>query len=608
MTGVQTCALPIYSEVVNPYIDFENSPFRLQRSLQPWLRPVVEIDGRRVELPRLAGLSSFGAGGANGHMIVEEYVDDARAAPIADVPKLFVLSARKEQALRTMAVRLAERLRAEPSISLEDAAYTLQIGRVPMEFRIAFLAESREALLDALQTYGERGVIGKGAWSGRRDAAKRDPSTAARLEAAADRIEDWIRRNDLAALAQAWVDGAQVEWRCLHAPSVRRRISLPGYAFQRQRYWGPETSTVESVSVLHPLIDANVSTLEEQSFSKTFRPEEFYLRDHRLGDNRVLPGVVYLELALQAVRLAAPRQRAVALRDIHWLRPVIVNEAPQRIRISLQPKRDAIAFSVYAEHDESRAPYATGAIELTDEAASDAMVGWVDLDAVMRRSSVLDRNQVDAVFVSMGFVFGESFRVFDALYHNAEESLGLLHLPTIAGVRADDFVLHPALMDAAIRASLGVGGLSSAPTSINVPVRLGRIRIDGPLTDRVYAYCRRSPDTGIAQPLQCFDVLLCDADGRVRISIEQLVSTPAPQLALMARRAQSATAKQAPATVEHRDVARAVAPQPSQRIREVVAQEATPGVDGEAPRRATDRKSTRLNSSHSTLSRMPSSA
>ncbi len=59
----------INAEVLNPDIDFKQTPFKLQQELAEWKSPV--IDGR--EVPRRAGISSFGAGGANAHLIVEEF-------------------------------------------------------------------------------------------------------------------------------------------------------------------------------------------------------------------------------------------------------------------------------------------------------------------------------------------------------------------------------------------------------------------------------------------------------------------------------------------------------------------------------------------------------
>ncbi|WP_237706224.1 type I polyketide synthase [Ornithinibacillus scapharcae] len=63
----------LHADELNPLIDFANSPFYVQRELKEWSRPVLELSGMRKEYPRIAGVSSFGAGGANAHVIIEEY-------------------------------------------------------------------------------------------------------------------------------------------------------------------------------------------------------------------------------------------------------------------------------------------------------------------------------------------------------------------------------------------------------------------------------------------------------------------------------------------------------------------------------------------------------
>ncbi|MDT0869645.1 polyketide synthase dehydratase domain-containing protein, partial [Staphylococcus pseudintermedius] len=99
---------------------------------------------------------------------------------------------------------------------------------------------------------------------------------------------------------------------------------------------------------LHALIDANVSTLDEQVFAKTLGADEFFLRDHRLGEHCILPGVAALEMAIQAARLAAPAQRAVAVREVHWLKPVAVGAAPVAVRLGLTPESGALGFELYS--------------------------------------------------------------------------------------------------------------------------------------------------------------------------------------------------------------------------------------------------------------------
>ena len=94
----------LHAERLNPYIEFEKSAFVVNRELRAWERPVV--DGR--EQPRIAGVSSFGAGGSNAHVIVEEYVarEEERGSTREEV--VMVLSARTEEQLKEKARELVE--------------------------------------------------------------------------------------------------------------------------------------------------------------------------------------------------------------------------------------------------------------------------------------------------------------------------------------------------------------------------------------------------------------------------------------------------------------------------------------------------------------------
>src|SRR5262249_17537974 len=109
-------------------------------------------------------------------------------------------------------------------------------------------------------------------------------------------------RENLEALANLYVKGYNLDWELLHQGEAKQKISLPTYPFAKERYWVTTSEStftknvLQTVSSLHPFIDANTSTLEGQRFTKLLTGKEFYLNDHRVNNIPILPGVAYLEM------------------------------------------------------------------------------------------------------------------------------------------------------------------------------------------------------------------------------------------------------------------------------------------------------------------------
>jgi acyl transferase domain-containing protein/aryl carrier-like protein len=126
----------------NPAIDFANSPFYVNATLNEWTSNGT---------PRRAGVSSFGIGGTNAHVIVEE---SPRLDPAGSVRplQLLVLSARTDSALKTAAANLAQHLQQHPELNLADVAYTLQLGRKSFDHRLALVCSDLDDASAALET------------------------------------------------------------------------------------------------------------------------------------------------------------------------------------------------------------------------------------------------------------------------------------------------------------------------------------------------------------------------------------------------------------------------------------------------------------------------
>ena len=132
----------LHFSAANPAIDFANSPFFVSDKLQSW---------PQYGAPRRGAVSSFGIGGTNAHVILEE----APPPPQLQVERssawhLVLLSARTEFALETVTSRLANHLERSTD-SLADIAFTLQNGRKRFPFRRAFICQKRSEALEILR-------------------------------------------------------------------------------------------------------------------------------------------------------------------------------------------------------------------------------------------------------------------------------------------------------------------------------------------------------------------------------------------------------------------------------------------------------------------------
>ncbi|NCT68904.1 MAG: amino acid adenylation domain-containing protein [Rhodanobacteraceae bacterium] len=129
----------LHADRPNPAIDFARSPFVLNRELRDW-----QADG-----PLRAGVSAFGVGGTNAHVIVEEAPPRAESEP-AEGAYLLPLSARTPAALARAAQRLGEHLAARPQLNLADVAFTLAHGRKAFAQRAAIVADGLDAAIAQL--------------------------------------------------------------------------------------------------------------------------------------------------------------------------------------------------------------------------------------------------------------------------------------------------------------------------------------------------------------------------------------------------------------------------------------------------------------------------
>jgi amino acid adenylation domain-containing protein/non-ribosomal peptide synthase protein (TIGR01720 family) len=211
----------------NPHIPWGKLPIAVPTALTPW-----RAEGR----PRRAGVSAFGMSGTNVHVVIEEAPAAATRARGAVRPRhLFCLSAKGPEALRALAGTYRDFIVAHPDAAIEDACFTSGIGRAHFGQRLAIVCSGTADLAEGLGTFAAGGEQA-GILSGVRP-LQGAPHEAVplNLPAPGDTVEAWTAA--LERIGRAYVEGSPVDWDALNEGTGGRRIALPFYAFQRERYW-----------------------------------------------------------------------------------------------------------------------------------------------------------------------------------------------------------------------------------------------------------------------------------------------------------------------------------------------------------------------------------
>ncbi|MEU5958590.1 type I polyketide synthase [Streptomyces sp. NPDC047525] len=276
------------------------------------------------------------------------------------------------------------------------------------------------------------------------------------------------------SLAQLYVRGGAVDWDALFG--ARRRVDLPTYAFQRQRYWmdflaGSGTAEVSSAGLStpgHPLLGAVVDRpgTDELVFTGLWSLRTHsWLADHTVFGTVAVPTAVYLDLALSVGDFVG----CAAVEELSLDAPLILRgsgDVRVRVVVGAADETGRRCLDVYARPggDERAADgwsrHATGSLAPgtgpTAAGAEDArtLAVWPPAGAKQ-----LDIGGLYHSFADAGFDYGPAFRGLREVWRRDDELFATATLPTTADVLAEGgFALHPALIDSVLHAVV-VGGV-----------------------------------------------------------------------------------------------------------------------------------------------------
>lgn len=386
-------------EEIPPHLHFRKPNPHLSLDALPARIPVERVPWRRGARPRIAGVSSFGLSGTNAHIVIEEGPAES-TAEAAERPWRLTLSARTPQALARMAIVWRDWLRSDAAAasSVRDICYTASMRRTRHKHELSVAGDTREALARELEQHIEGAAVSA-------------PETVT-------------------------------------SPREGRVVSLPGYPFERQRYWYEDGDSVFDFAL------------------------PVWTNDHRIYDTAIFPATGYLALADQAAR-DVYGDRTHTIRDFAIVQAL---RAPANLRLTVKPDGGF-------EFRSSGTLHATGRIEPSTTDAS-----AVEPPPVGDPGAA---DYYDALRAS-GFDYGPAFQGIRELREDGV-LWARVELPAAARLSGDRYAAHPALLDACMQ-SLGRAFEHLASDGMAwLPVGLESFRIHRAGVERVW--CRVEPES-----------------------------------------------------------------------------------------------------------------
>ncbi|WP_189240962.1 type I polyketide synthase, partial [Planomonospora parontospora] len=265
----------------------------------------------------------------------------------------------------------------------------------------------------------------------------------------------------LAGLGRAYAHGVAVEWARYFSGSGARRVELPTYAFQRQRFWLRARAGAGDVSAAglsaadHPLLGAAVALADTGGVVLTGRLSvgvQSWLADHVVGGVVLFPGTGFVELAIRA----GDQVGCGTVEELTLEAPLVLPErggVQVQVVVGAPDETGARTLNIYSRDHNPAADLlwtrnATGVLVGGPANEGTGLSQWPPAEATPISLETLYEQ-----FAESGLAYGPLFRGLTAAWKSGDEVFAEIGLSEQGRSEAGRFGVHPALLDACLHAS-----------------------------------------------------------------------------------------------------------------------------------------------------------
>ena len=410
---------------------------------------------------------------------------------------------------------------------LLDGAYWKRHAREPVAF--ARGAETLAELgVDLVLEIGPRSVLAPMAVAAWPESAQA-PAVLSSLHPPSGNGKASGSGSDFAeAVAEAYQAGLPIHFPGLFTGETRRRISLPGYPFQRERHW-VEASKRRHLAEGHPLLGVRHESANGEITFETeiFPSDPTWLSDHRVFGRLIAPGALYGAMAASAS--LAEGGRSMVVEDLQLHNPLIFSdegagekeeENGRKVQVVLDapeqaPSQRVRIFSkgseeVWVQHIEGRVSPGTS---MPEDSAR------IDVEKLKSDLSPADVSAYYQAKAATGIDLGPFFRTLGKVWSGPGEALGEVHLPESLG--RNELDVHPLVLDGCFQVVGVARNMTGAQGEATyLPFGWERLWLAKRLPDRVLCHVRineapgqSEEKTGQAPEVLSGELRIYDPDG-----------------------------------------------------------------------------------------------